>query len=123
MRVTDRILASLGASLVALVLVGCSREPRNDFLVKFECEFTGLEGPMPVTVDLERLRLSIQTSADSSVSVPLRSIDGQLVFENDPRNDQSLKLWMRSDGRARVRAKVAPGTEATELSGTCEKTN
>lgn len=123
MRTNDRILASLGASLIALVLAACSREPRNHFLVRFTCEFTGLEKPLPVTIDLGRMRMNLQTSSDTFLSVPLQSVDGQLVFENDPRNDQSLKLWMRGDGKARFRARLEPQAKATELTGTCQKTN
>ncbi len=108
--------------LVTLLTAGCSREPRNIFLVQFKCEFQGLDEPLPVAVDLERMRLALQTSSDSVISVPLNNVGGQLVFENDPRNDQSPKLWMRRDGIAKFRTKLSPAAKAVELPGACRRT-
>lgn len=121
MRLTDVLRMRLGVVLAALWLAACSREPRNEFLVRFECGFKGLDEPLPVTVDLARMRMALQTSSDTTVSVPLSNIDGQLVFENDPRNDQSMKLWMHANGRARLRTRLAPAASATEIAGTCRK--
>jgi hypothetical protein len=122
MRVPDFFLARLGIALAALLLVACSREPRNEFLVRFRCEFKQLDRPLSVTVDLARMRMALQTSPDIVHSVPLSNIDGQLVFENDPQNDQSLKLWMRANGSARLRSKREPAATATETTGTCRRT-
>ena len=121
MRLPDPACARLGIALAALWLAACSREPRNEFLVNFKCEFKQLDGPLPVTVDLARMRMAVQTSSDTFLSVPLSNIDGQLVFENDPRNDQSMKLWLRANGSARLCTKLAPTASATEIAGTCRK--
>lgn len=112
----------LASSIIAaLLVVGCSRTPRNELLVRYECEFKELDSPLPVAIDLGRLRMSIGLSSDTFISVPLNSIDGQLVFENAPRDDQSMKLWIRQDGSARLRTRFKPTERATEITGHCTK--
>ena len=107
--------------MVTLFFVGCSRTPRNELLVRYECKFEKLDSPLPVAIDLGRLRMTIGLASDSFISVPLNSIDGQLVFEHAPLDDQSLKLRIQQDGSARLRMRLKPAERASEIAGHCKR--